>query len=100
MEKSEQQKRYERAQKRVNDERGFYTHLTIYIVMNIILLFVNTNFASQGFKNWFQWHLYITPVLWGIGLLFHGLKTFNKRITFFRDWEERKIKELMDDDDF
>ena len=100
MEKSEQQKRYENAQKRVQDERGFYSHLTIYIVINIILLFINTNFSSQGFKSWAQWNLYITPLLWGIGLFFHGLKTFNKKIVFGKDWEERKIRELMEDEDF
>ncbi len=99
MENYESQKRYERAKKRVDNERGFYTHLTIYIVINITLLFINTNFESQGFRNWFQWHLYITPILWGIGLLFHGLRVFKGNIIYGKKWEERKIKELMEKDD-
>ncbi|WP_108803665.1 2TM domain-containing protein [Aquimarina sp. Aq107] len=96
---SEENKRYESAKKRVDDERGFYTHLTFYIVINIVILIINTNFASQGFKNWLQWHLYITPILWGIGLLFHGLKVFKHNFIFGKNWEERKIKELMDEED-
>ncbi|GAA0729082.1 2TM domain-containing protein [Aquimarina litoralis] len=95
----EEDKRYKEAKKRVDDERGFYTHLTFYIVINIIILFINTNFSSQGFKNWGQWHLYATPFFWGIGLLFHGLRVFKRNFVFGKSWEQRKIKELMDEDD-
>ncbi|MBW1295941.1 2TM domain-containing protein [Aquimarina litoralis] len=99
MKNSEEDKRYQQAKKRVDDERGFYTHLTIYIVINIIILFINTNFSSQGFKSWTQWHLYATPVFWGTGLLFHGLRVFKRNFIFGKDWEQKKIKELMDEDD-
>ncbi|WP_378184031.1 2TM domain-containing protein [Aquimarina sp. SS2-1] len=99
MQDSEEEKRYKIAKKRVDDERGFYTHLSIYIVINLVILFINTNFKSQGFKNWGQWHLYITPALWGIGLLFHGLSVFKHNFIFGRNWEQRKIKQLMDEDD-
>ncbi len=95
MENIDQQKRYKNAKKRVDDEKGFYTHLTFYVIINLVVLFVNTNFESQGFKNWSQWHLYITPILWGIGLLFHGLRVFNNNFIFSKDWERRKIDEIM-----
>ncbi|MDH7447087.1 2TM domain-containing protein [Aquimarina sp. 2201CG14-23] len=99
MQDFEDKNKYELAKQRVADERGFYTHVTFYIVINIIILFINTNFESQGFKNWSQPHLYITPVLWGIGLLFHGLKVFKKNFIFGKNWEDRKIKKLMKEDD-
>ncbi len=99
MEKFEQQKRYERAQKRVKDEKGFYSHLTVYIIINIFLLFINTDFINQGFSQWTQWHIYFTPFFWGIGLFFHWIKVFNPNIVFSKQWEERKIKEIMDQDD-
>ncbi|MBQ4822394.1 2TM domain-containing protein [Aquimarina sp. MMG016] len=99
MQDFKEDEKYKYAKKRVDDERGFYTHLTFYIVINLIVLFINTNFQSQGFKNWAQWHLYITPLLWGIGLLFHGLKVFKNNFIFGKNWEERKIKQLMDKDD-
>ncbi|SHI63188.1 2TM domain-containing protein [Aquimarina spongiae] len=95
------QQKYERAKQRVKEEKGFYIHLTIYIIINTLILFVNTNFESQGFKNWLQWHLYVTPVLWGIGLLFHYIKAFDKNPFFSKKWEERKIKEILrEEDDF
>ncbi|WP_459212668.1 2TM domain-containing protein [Aquimarina rhabdastrellae] len=91
---------YKRAKKRVDDEKGFYTHLVVYIVINTVLLFVNSDFLDDGLKNWSSWHLFITPFFWGIGLLIHALRVFSKISLFGKDWEERKIKELMDKDSF
>ncbi|WP_299444032.1 2TM domain-containing protein [uncultured Aquimarina sp.] len=99
MQDFEEEEKYKLAKKRVDDERGFYTHLSFYVVINLVLLFINTNFESQGFKNWSQWHLYITPILWGIGLLFHGLRVFKKNFIFGKNWEKKKIEKLMEEDD-
>ncbi len=99
MENFEQQ-RYEKAKKRVKKEKGFYSHFMVYIVINLILLFINSDFINQGFNNWFHWHLYTTPLFWGIGLFFHGVSVFGKNSIFNKEWEKRKIKELMDKDDF
>ncbi|AXT60311.1 hypothetical protein D1816_08090 [Aquimarina sp. AD10] len=99
MENFEQQ-RYEKAKKRVEREKGFYTHFTIYLAINLILLIINSNFLNEGFSNFSQWWLYITPISWGIGLLFHGLSVFAKTPIFNKKWEEKKIKELMDKDEF
>jgi hypothetical protein len=33
---------------------------------------------------------------WGIGVLFHGMKAFNYSPFLGKDWEERKLKEFMD----
>ncbi|TSE10495.1 MULTISPECIES: 2TM domain-containing protein [Aquimarina] len=99
MENFEQQ-RYEKAKKRVEREKGFYSHLTVYIIINLALLFINSDFIDEGFNNWFQWHLYATPLFWGIGLFFHGVSVFGKNSIFNKEWEKRKIKELMDKDDF
>ena len=90
---------YEKARKRVEEEKGFYRHLTIYIIINVLILFINTNFDGQGFKNWFQWHLYVTPALWGIGLFFHWMKAFHKNPFFNSDWEERKIKKILEEEE-
>ncbi|WP_299313542.1 2TM domain-containing protein [uncultured Aquimarina sp.] len=99
MQDFEEKDRYKLAKKRVDNERGFYTHLSFYIVINLIILFINTHSENQGFRDWSHPHLYITPILWGIGLLFHGLKVFKNNLIFRKSWEERKIKELMDKDD-
>ena len=62
---------YEEARKRVEAKRGFYSHLVIYVIINIFLVLIWW-FASGGGFPWF-----IFPLGgWGIGLLFHGLGVF------------------------
>jgi len=62
---------YEQAKKRVEVKKGFYIHLTVYILVNILLVLVWAFAAGGGFP-WFVFPL----VGWGIGLLFHGLGVF------------------------
>ena len=62
---------YEQAKKRVEAKKGFYVHLTVYILVNILLVLVWAFAAGGGFP-WFVFPL----VGWGIGLLFHGLGVF------------------------
>ncbi|WP_103865430.1 2TM domain-containing protein [Aquimarina sp. I32.4] len=104
-----EQNRYNKAKKRVEDEKRFYNHLIVYIIINIVIFVVNMGTdritTDQNFTEWLDWNLFITPVLWGIGLAIHGLRTFRKnaffsKTIFSKEWEERKIKELMDEDDF
>lgn len=99
MEKYDKRQKYKAAKKRVEAEKGFYSHLTAYVIINIFLLFINSDFIDQGFTRWLQWNLYITPFFWGIGLFFHWVKVFNPNIIFSKQWEQRKIKEIMDQDD-
>ena len=108
MNSREQHSAYTKAKARVQREKGFYSHLIVYIIVNVILLFLRNDVIdyftmenkSLDFKNWFDWNILITPFLWGIGLLFHGLSVFGKGTGFNKAWEERKIKEYMDRDDF
>lgn len=87
--------RYERAAKRVKRIKGFYTHLVVYIVINIAIILINfQNHDSDG--NYFIWMNFSTLIFWGIGLLAHGLSVFLPGMILGKDWEERKIKELMD----
>ena len=91
--------KYERARKRVEQEKGFYGHLTAYVIINIALLIMNLDLKFV-FVDQLRWHILATPLLWGIGLLIHGLVVFGKGFKLFKNWEEKKIKELMDKDDF
>lgn len=93
-------KAYIRAKERVEKEKGFYSHLTAYIIINIALLLINIDFGDVSMNSWLHWNQFITPVFWGIGLLIHGIYVFGKLPSLGKDWEERKIKELMDKDDF
>ncbi|AXT50646.1 histidine kinase [Aquimarina sp. BL5] len=97
MENSEQLKTYIRAQKRVAEERNFYTHLAIYIVINIIIFAVILELKDYIYDGYLWINLLSTPVLWGIPLLIHGVWAFRKgkKLTLFKKWEDRKIKEYM-----
>ena len=62
---------YEQAKTRVEAKKGFFIHITVYIVVNIILVLVWAFAAGGGFP-WF-----IFPIFgWGIGIIFHYLGVF------------------------
>ena len=71
--------------------KGFYIHLSVYILVNIMLFIINL-LSDAG--NW--WFLYPLGG-WGIGVLVHGITTFAYG-NFGADWEEKKIKEYMEKD--
>jgi hypothetical protein len=80
--------RRERAVRRVAVIRAFYTHLAVYVVVNIGLVVVD---ALTGPDWWVQWVIFG----WGIGIVAHALAVFGRASRFVRDWEDRKIKQLM-----
>ena len=43
---------------------------------------------------WFLWAAFG----WGIGVFFHALNTFKLNPFFGKDWEKRKIEELLEKD--
>lgn len=99
-----QEQNYIKAKKRVKDIKGFYVHLIVYIIINIFIsgviiygLMVSGDSFSEILSNF---GVYSTWLFWGIGMFFHWLGVFGfKSIGFGKDWEERKIKEMMDKDD-
>jgi hypothetical protein len=48
--------------------------------------------------DFFTFSTFSTAFFWGIGLAFHALNVFAKDIMFGRNWEEKKIKEYMDEE--
>lgn len=86
----EEKERYERAKKRVEDIKGFYVHLLVYIAVNLGIFLINL-LTSPGVW-WFKWAL----IGWGMGLAAHGLSVFVFSSIMSKDWEEKKIKELME----
>ncbi len=107
-ETDERNKAYQKAKEKVENEKGFYIHLVVYIIMNIAILFfkgrilefVDADPNDKDLNTWWGWSNLLTPLLWGIGLLFHYLWAFNKTFMFNKEWEKRKIKEFMEDEDF
>ncbi|MFD2916227.1 2TM domain-containing protein [Psychroserpens luteus] len=89
--------RYRLAAKRVKRIKGFYTHLLIYIIVNLVFVYINIQNLSEG-ESYFQWRNFITLSFWGIGLLSHAGSVFLPSLIFGKNWEEKKIKDLMDKD--
>jgi hypothetical protein len=88
----ENEERYMKAVKRVEDIKGFYGNLAAYILVNIGLLVINLVTSPQYL--WFFW-----PMLgWGIGVVFHGMKVFNYMPFFGRKWEEKKMREFIEEE--
>lgn len=86
-------KRYEKAKERVEAIKGFYGNLTAYCIVIPILAFINYRTTS------FTWVIF-PAIGWGIGVLGHGLKAYGYNPLFGKRWEEKKIKQYMEDDNF
>jgi hypothetical protein len=87
--------RYEEAVKRVKKLKGFYTHAIVYVVINIMVVIANIQNYEPG-ESFFQFKTFMTAFFWGIGLLAHAMSTFIPYFILGKDWEERKIRELME----
>lgn len=83
--------KYVKAVERVEKLKEFYQNLASYCLVIPFLIFINLRFSPGFYWFWF-------PVFgWGIGLVFHFLEVNNYNIFLGRNWEERKIKEMMDE---
>lgn len=89
----------ERARRRVKALKGFYKHLAVYLIVNAGLLitsyFKGDYLQKQPHEFW-SFQTFSTAVFWGIGLLCHAFNTFGTTLLFGKGWEDRKIKEYMD----
>ena len=82
--------KYQEAKERVKAIKGFYIHLTVYVAVNLLLFSINMIVSPDSL--WFIWPL----MGWGVGLFFHALSVYGFGPRFGADWEERKIRELME----
>ena len=82
--------KYQEAKERVEAIKGLYIHLIVYVVVNLLLFSINMIVSPDSL--WFIWPL----MGWGVGLFFHALSVFGFGPRFGADWEERKIRELME----
>lgn len=82
--------KYLLAKKKVEDIKGFYGNLVSFITVNTVLLVINLCTSPKHL--WFYWPL----MWWGLGVIIHGIKVFELFPSFGKDWEEKKIRELME----
>jgi hypothetical protein len=68
--------------------RGFHIHLAQYAVT--VLSIVNLITYPRYF--WVLW----VALGWGIGVLFHGLRVFDKVPFLSGEWERRQVRSILD----
>jgi sensor histidine kinase YesM len=81
--------KYIRAKKHVDEIKGFYANLVAYCVIIPFLIFLNYRTSWE-----YQWFYY--PMFgWGLGVVIQGFMVFG----YGSNWEDGKIREIMDKDD-
>ena len=94
MENRSIEEKYLKAKEKVAAMRKFYSNLLSFIVF-ITLLGALNYWIDKWRHPWFLWAVFG----WGIGLVFQAIKAFDLNPFFGNDWEEKKIRELMEKED-
>ncbi len=99
----------ERAKERVAEIKAFFTHIKVYIFVNVFLLLLKGRFLDfitgraedldPNFLNWLDLNILFTPLLWGFGLAIHGVYVYRHKFTFLRNWEERQLKKFLEEEE-
>lgn len=100
--KTNKYEKYDRAKKQVKAIKGFYSHILVFVIINVGLLIsrfvilprLGIISDDEGFLNWLNWNTFIFPALWMIGLIIHGITVY--KINFFKKWEDKKMAELLE----
>lgn len=83
---SDENKAYFRAKKRVEELKGFYGNLISYCCVIPFLVFINLWFTPDFHWFWFS------VFGWGFGVVMHAFKVYG----YSSNWEERKIREILE----
>lgn len=86
----EEERLYRKAKKKAENIRSFYINLAMYCMVIPMLVFINLKYTPDFHWFWFS------MMGWGIGLTFHAMEVFGWNPFLGKDWEERKIKELLE----
>ncbi len=88
-----EEKRYAKAKERVKAIKDFYGNLIAYCIVIPFLWWLNLRTTD------FLWAFFPT-IGWGFGVAVHGMEAFGYNPLWGKRWQERKIRELMEKDDF
>ena len=84
--------KYKRAKERLEELKGLYIHAIIYVLVNTAVIIFNLISTPDNY--WFIWPL----IGWGTGLTIHAFGVYSKGRIFGSNWEEKKIKQIMEKD--
>ncbi len=86
--------KYLRAKERITEVKEFYSKL-IRSAFTIALLAGINYYTNEWRYMWFLWVAFAI----GIGLVSKWVKVFGMNPFFGKNWEERKIRQFMDEDE-
>lgn len=93
--------RYRKAKERIDELKRFYKHLAVYLIVNILFImrriYREIDYGTPAVEALTDISNYRLFFWWGIALAFHFVSVFGKQLFFSKDWEERKIKEFMNE---
>ena len=69
--------------------KGFYIHLVLYGIIISFLAIVNL--LTYHHYLWFIW----AALGWGVGILAHGMRVFDKVPFLNGDWERRQVEKYL-----
>ena len=84
--------------RRVHRLAEFYRHVFTYVIVNACLWGLNltTLWGSPAQSKWQAYWAIWPTFFWGIGLLSHGLSVLPFWTYFSQEWEDKKVKALME----
>jgi hypothetical protein len=93
MNTNHQEEKYLRAKAKLDNIKGFHSHLLTYLIVNLFLLLffykLSGGITAASLSTMF---------FWGIGLVFHAGSVYSTHLFFGKRWEDRKIKQLIEED--
>ncbi|WP_411031905.1 2TM domain-containing protein [Spongiimicrobium sp. 3-5] len=94
--------KFTRAKKRVEELKGFYIHLTVYLAVNTFITVMkvvrNLGEGETLQQALFDFGSFAIWIFWGIGVLFHALKVFSLNPFLTKGWEDRQIQKFIEED--
>jgi hypothetical protein len=102
MDYSDKDRKYLKARQKVEKLKAFYTHLTVYIVVNTAistLKIIRNLRRGESFEEaFFDFSTSGIWLFWGIGLAIHAFAVFGLPRILGDNWEEEKIKQFMEEE--
>ena len=97
--KAEYKKRYFEAKKRLRRIRLFYLHLVGYLLMVALVLYNFYIMEDNEYTSVITGVNVSFLVLWSVVILIHGWVVFKGPLLFKKTWEEKKIKEILKEEE-
>ena len=89
--------KYLNAKKRVKQVKGFYIHALVFVLVNAFIIMMKViNGQHVAGEPQIKISQFLTIIIWGVGLVAHGLTVFLPNFILGKNWEEKKISELME----